>query len=149
MVAADAEEPPPILSNEDIDLTWDPVAFRGAEYYEYGAGRTRLVREVHPLSIYSCRDPGSSMTDLVLGDNMDAGPPNQDCPDESQVTHERILVDDEGEGDELEDEIQSRKANTLALSFACPFRKRNPLRFNVQDYPGCGLHPFATLSMVK
>ncbi|KAK0718599.1 hypothetical protein B0T26DRAFT_333724 [Lasiosphaeria miniovina] len=28
------------------------------------------------------------------------------------------------------------------IDWPCPYRKRNPLRFNLNDHPSCALHPF-------
>ncbi len=33
--------------------------------------------------------------------------------------------------------------------FSCPYRKRNPLRFNVRDYYVCATHSFADMSQLK
>ncbi|KAK4096593.1 hypothetical protein N658DRAFT_346966 [Parathielavia hyrcaniae] len=35
------------------------------------------------------------------------------------------------------------------MQFACPFRKRNPVRFNVRDFKNCALQPFPDMSQVK
>jgi hypothetical protein len=35
------------------------------------------------------------------------------------------------------------------MHFACPFRKRNPLRFNVRDSKGCATQSFPDISLVK
>jgi hypothetical protein len=34
-------------------------------------------------------------------------------------------------------------------NFSCPYRKRNPLRFNVRDYYVCATHSFADMSQLK
>ncbi|KAK4237349.1 hypothetical protein C8A03DRAFT_34722 [Achaetomium macrosporum] len=41
----------------------------------------------------------------------------------------------------------STKGNITNLS--CPYRKRNPLRFNVRDYYVCATHSFADMSQLK
>jgi hypothetical protein len=41
----------------------------------------------------------------------------------------------------------SAKGNTT--NFSCPYRKRNPLRFNVRDYYVCATHSFADMSQLK
>ncbi|EAQ87590.1 hypothetical protein CHGG_04209 [Chaetomium globosum CBS 148.51] len=41
----------------------------------------------------------------------------------------------------------SSKGNTT--NFSCPYRKRNPLRFNVRDYYVCATHSFADMSQLK
>ncbi|KAI6305824.1 hypothetical protein MCOR29_010352 [Pyricularia oryzae] len=33
--------------------------------------------------------------------------------------------------------------------FSCPFRKRNPLRFNIRDWSNCALQPFEGMSLLK
>jgi hypothetical protein len=34
-------------------------------------------------------------------------------------------------------------------NFSCPYRKRNPLRFNVRDHYVCATHSFADMSQLK
>lgn len=34
-------------------------------------------------------------------------------------------------------------------NFSCPYRKRNPLRFNVRDYYVCATHSFSDMSQLK
>jgi hypothetical protein len=34
-------------------------------------------------------------------------------------------------------------------NFSCPYRKRNPLRFNVREYYVCATHSFADMSQLK
>lgn len=41
----------------------------------------------------------------------------------------------------------STKGNTT--NFSCPYRKRNPLRFNVREYYVCATHSFADMSQLK
>jgi hypothetical protein len=35
------------------------------------------------------------------------------------------------------------------FSYSCPFRKRNPARFNVRDYERCATSPFYSVSDIK
>ncbi|TLS29992.1 hypothetical protein PpBr36_03058 [Pyricularia pennisetigena] len=35
------------------------------------------------------------------------------------------------------------------VGFSCPFRKRNPLRFNIRDWSNCALQPFANITLLK
>ncbi|KAK7974509.1 hypothetical protein PG989_016357 [Apiospora arundinis] len=35
------------------------------------------------------------------------------------------------------------------ISYSCPYRKRDPLKYNVRDFTGCALTPFPSISMVK
>ena len=37
----------------------------------------------------------------------------------------------------------------VSSNFSCPYRKRNPLRFNVRDYYVCATHSFADMSQLK
>lgn len=37
----------------------------------------------------------------------------------------------------------------IVSEYSCPFRKRNPLRFNVRDYQTCALSSFPDISQVK
>ncbi|KAK4120413.1 hypothetical protein N657DRAFT_693108 [Parathielavia appendiculata] len=36
-----------------------------------------------------------------------------------------------------------------SMQFACPFRKRNPVRFNVRDFRTCALQPYPDIPQVK
>lgn len=39
--------------------------------------------------------------------------------------------------------------NNISSNFSCPYRKRNPLRFNVRNYYVCATHSFADMSQLK
>lgn len=41
------------------------------------------------------------------------------------------------------------KQTDTVTSYSCPFRKRNPVRFNVRDHSNCALKPHADISQVK
>lgn len=61
--------------------------------------------------------------------------------------------DDSGKRDEEGNPItgvprQPGRAGTSA-NFSCPYRKRNPLRFNVREYYVCATHSFADMSQLK
>lgn len=45
-----------------------------------------------------------------------------------------------------EDKPQQR---SIEEGFACPFRKRNPLRFNIREHPDCSLGSFRTMAVLK
>lgn len=36
-----------------------------------------------------------------------------------------------------------------AVAYGCPYRKRDPLVFNVRDFPSCALTKFPSIPMVK
>jgi hypothetical protein len=46
-------------------------------------------------------------------------------------------------------ELPQTQTNNSPLLFSCPFRKRNPKRFNVRDYESCALREFTTFTLVK
>lgn len=60
-----------------------------------------------------------------------------------------------GRGDQGDDErdispvsqVYSTKGSIT--NYSCPYRKRNPLRFNVRDYFVCATHSFADMSQLK
>ncbi|KAL2193652.1 hypothetical protein P885DRAFT_72040 [Corynascus similis CBS 632.67] len=58
---------------------------------------------------------------------------------------------DQGGNDERDtspaSQAYSSKGNIT--NFSCPYRKRNPLRFNVRDYYVCATHSFADMSQLK
>lgn len=45
-------------------------------------------------------------------------------------------------------QVHSSKGGSVS-NFSCPYRKRNPLRFNVRDYYVCATHSFADMSQLK
>ena len=67
--------------------------------------------------------------------------------------------DDDGYGDQdgRRDEGDNKYAGAQrqgsrlgsASNFSCPYRKRNPRRFNVRDYYVCATHSFADMSQLK
>lgn len=38
---------------------------------------------------------------------------------------------------------------TKASALSCPFRKRNPVKFNVRDHSSCALTSFSTIALLK
>ncbi|KAK7710626.1 hypothetical protein SLS63_012900 [Diaporthe eres] len=59
-------------------------------------------------------------------------------------------------GDDLEEaqnhnpqKNKKLKTGKRGGNFSCPFRKRNPIRFNVRDYGSCALNPFADFALLK
>ncbi|KAH7165942.1 hypothetical protein EDB81DRAFT_878302 [Dactylonectria macrodidyma] len=42
-----------------------------------------------------------------------------------------------------------QKRSQECLLFSCPYRKRNPLRFNVRDHLNCAIQPFPSMTQVK
>lgn len=41
------------------------------------------------------------------------------------------------------------RVSKTRTSFTCPYRKRNPLRFNVREYGSCALNSFADMALLK
>lgn len=60
-------------------------------------------------------------------------------------------LDDSSEEDEGNNTQKPKKLKTGKKShnFSCPFRKRNPIRFNVRDHTSCALNPFADFALLK
>ena len=58
---------------------------------------------------------------------------------------------DDEENDERDVSPASQAYSTKGnmTNFSCPYRKRNPLRFNVRDYYVCATHSFADMSQLK
>lgn len=59
--------------------------------------------------------------------------------------------DDFGEGSEegRSQEDKKRKTSRSGGKLSCPFRKRNPIRFNVRDHASCALNGFADFALLK
>ena len=55
----------------------------------------------------------------------------------------------EGEGDRAAAAAQGSSTRNSVANLSCPYRKRNPLRFNVRDYYVCATHSFADMSQLK
>ncbi|ROV97369.1 hypothetical protein VMCG_06848 [Cytospora schulzeri] len=77
------------------------------------------------------------------GDNSGSGRGGRD-PDKEKPY-------DDG-GDDFEDDTERGKRQKTGNDDgvrSCPFRKRNPGRFNVRDYPQCALTSFTNLALLK
>jgi hypothetical protein len=58
--------------------------------------------------------------------------------------------DNPGDGDrDISPGSQAPSSKSTISNFSCPYRKRNPLRFNVRDYYVCATHSFADMSQLK
>jgi len=68
--------------------------------------------------------------------------------DNSNGKEKRKAVWD-GEGGNEDDEGPPNKRMMAKMNLSCPYRKRNPLRFNVRDYHACATHPFANMAHLK
>lgn len=52
--------------------------------------------------------------------------------------------------EEAEPTLKTRKTQRKAnMNWSCPFRKRNPMRFNVRDHGACALSRFADIALLK
>jgi len=45
--------------------------------------------------------------------------------------------------------VKRQKGITGVVNYSCPFRKRNPTRFNVRNYQACALTSFSDITQVK
>lgn len=43
----------------------------------------------------------------------------------------------------------SKRANAKEIAMSCPYRKRNPLRFNVRSHSSCALSDFPSMTLLK
>jgi hypothetical protein len=91
------------------------------------------------------------------------GPGNNDQPPSGQYGKGKRKAEggsDDGsglggrdnQGDDERDESPASQAYSTKgaiTNFSCPYRKRNPLRFNVRDYYVCATHSFADMSQLK
>lgn len=73
-------------------------------------------------------------------------------------THGRGGSGGEGGGDDLGDSseeqsstkrVKKQKTGRKSHILSCPFRKRNPTRFNVRNHVGCALASFPSFSLLK
>ncbi|KAL2265107.1 hypothetical protein VTJ83DRAFT_6207 [Remersonia thermophila] len=55
----------------------------------------------------------------------------------------------DGNGGSKRRKASSAQAQPPGIRYSCPFRKRNPLRFNVRDFQICAVQDFSDLSLVK
>ncbi|KAG8162815.1 hypothetical protein KVR01_007293 [Diaporthe batatas] len=76
----------------------------------------------------------------------------------NEEPHGQSRNGDDGGGndpcDSSEDQSRTKKAKKLKTGrksglLSCPFRKRNPTRFNVRNHGGCALAGFPSLSLLK
>lgn len=81
--------------------------------------------------------------------------------DSSSVRYGKRSRSDEGEDEEIDDHHGRRKRapvdklpavkedNPLMGSFACPFRKHDPRKYTVREWPRCALKPQKTIARLK
>jgi hypothetical protein len=55
---------------------------------------------------------------------------------------------EEGEGYPAPSPLSKRNSGS-AKKFACPFRKRDPLTYNIQDHEVCAIRSWSTISRLK
>lgn len=56
---------------------------------------------------------------------------------------------DDMAGDQLHVQPKRVKRDEKESGFCCPFRKRNPVKFNVRDHLNCAIQPFSHFSLLK
>lgn len=67
---------------------------------------------------------------------------------------------DDGDDDEYSDRDEKssprspsspkkRKSRNESLRFACPYRKQDPLRFNIREYHACSMNSFGDIAKLK
>ncbi|SPQ21557.1 6b991122-57d7-4796-9e22-7007ac362272 [Thermothielavioides terrestris] len=84
------------------------------------------------------------------------GYPRQPSPDRHDQPSEPDSEDDtDGEDDDSVEEyhetdggVRGKAQPSLSRPLGCPYRKRNPARFNIRDHPKC-TKPFADISRLK
>lgn len=80
----------------------------------------------------------------------DAGIRRQRSNEQSEDAEEDGFEDNENHSEgELETSEQSLCAIEPHEQYSCPFRKRNPTRFNIRDHHRCALRGFADLALLK
>jgi hypothetical protein len=77
----------------------------------------------------------------------------EDAPDHN---HYRAHGDDDNPCDSSEEDENSspqqakkQKTGKRSRNFSCPFRKRNPIRFNVRTHYSCACNSFADFALLK
>ena len=80
----------------------------------------------------------------------------EDGPGHDGAGHGSGEYGDDGDGDDdsgrrprASESGKRSKKPPVEEKYACPFRKRNPLRFNVRDYTPCALSPFSDIPSMK
>jgi hypothetical protein len=80
-------------------------------------------------------------------------PSGQDSLDQAQAPYGAAKARKSTEhdiGDDMDDEDKARTTKRIRLEpLSCPFRKRNPLRFNVRDHGSCALNSFSDFALLK
>ena len=101
---------------------------------------------------------GSAARDKNYGGNSSINPPGRDGPGKRKRGGTQGPDEGEGDGDEGTPGEGSAGAGGLLpepskqkcrQEFSCPFRKRNPLRFNVRSNLNCATQSFPTISLLK
>ncbi|KUI53176.1 hypothetical protein VP1G_00766 [Cytospora mali] len=90
---------------------------------------------------------GNSRNKRKNGGNGNTGRGGRDTGD----NHDADDDDDDDEADDDQgDPVRTKKQKTgKGENLSCPFRRRNPVRFNVRDYRQCAFTSFQNLALLK
>jgi hypothetical protein len=144
---------------KDIDdcaspyLVWD-CTYRYIQELEAAANEGHLgfvqatSGQESPSSYGGGGTPGSSNNDNHYGEFCGKGKRKADGgSDDGNGPADRDNQRDEDRDKSSTPPPWSSKMNIT--NYSCPYRKRNPLRFNVRDYYVCATHSFADMSQLK
>jgi hypothetical protein len=139
---------------QKMDLFVETEVMRCLELIRDG---TQSGRFIHTPSItnraYGSSDTGHSTSPTTFNYSG-----SKNCTRGSNTTsgkRKRGSYDDDGrESSDVPEDAQASLANLDSqiqthLNLSCPYRKKNPSRFNVRDHQGCALSSFASYTLLK
>jgi hypothetical protein len=95
-------------------------------------------------------DLGSSATNTQLGAPRARGPPNANAPRKRKRRGSNEQDDSPGRGKvQLDVEGHQGKQKKPDVKLSCPYRARNPIRFNVRDAHSCAMTYFSNFSDLR
>jgi hypothetical protein len=111
---------------------------------------TRLIAADRVVASYL--DP-AAIPARVLLEQLDAPTSPEDMSElwrEGDVTKDRTSYPIADDRDQLcADDQKGAQQKGSRDKYGCPYRTRNPVRFNPRDYPACATQPYPDLAMLK
>jgi hypothetical protein len=113
--------------------------------------------QLSPQSRSEAREPRGSLSgggddSKPRADEAKPGADNSAGKNQRSKKKQQNFNDDDDDDQSLQDEPARAKRRSLdaeSLGFACPYRKRNPERFNIRDYLTCATSVFENMFALK
>lgn len=132
-----------IVDNFINDISWaidKKLGQKQAPGYARAGGLSRIPTS----SSASSSATGSSHRSPTRGDDQGKRKARDDGDEDQDSDDER-----DDEVNKRRDSGPSKRAKLVSVRMSCPFRKKNPLRFNVRDYRLCALTVFTDTAELR